>query len=351
MLAPIRHIIPITNIARDRVLPKQGKVVVRRGQKVAAGDVIAECVMAPAHLILDLGMGLGLPDAQAKEHLQRKPGEQVEVGDIIAGPVGIARRVVRAPKAGKIILTEKEQVLLEMPGKPFELRAGYSGVVTDLVADRGVRIETTGALIQGVWGNGRMDAGGLSLLGSSPSEVLSSNRLDISMRGSVGFCGIVESADVFRTAAEVPLRGLIIGSMPASLVPTAQKCPVPIVILEGFGRLPVNQAAFKLLSTSERREAMVIADSWNPLTGARPEVVIGLPQTSDLPFPSDSINFETGQTVRVVRQPYTGSIGILQSILPGKSILPNGVRADAAEIRLENGDVVVLPLANLEVLM
>jgi len=351
MEASIRHIIPITTIARDRVLPKAGRVIVRKGQKVAPADVVAESIVAPAHILLDIARGLGVPADQVGQYMQRRSGEQVEADDIIAGPVGVGKRVVRAPKAGKVIITDSEQVLLETQGRPFELRAGYSGVITDLVPDRGVRIETTGALVQGVWGNGRMDAGVLTVLASRPDEPLTSDRLDISMRGAVVLGGIITSTDVFSMAAEVPLRGILAASMPAEFLPVASKCAVPIILLEGFGQIPLNTAAYKLLSTSERREAMVVADTWNPYTGARPEVVIALPTAGDQAYPIDSVSFRAGQTVRVVRSPQRGAVGLIHKLLPGKVFLASGLSAVCAEIRLENGENVVLPLANLEVLV
>lgn len=349
--AHIRHIIPLTTIARDRVLPKAGRVIVRKGQKVSASDVVAESIVAPAHLLMNIARGLGVPANQVGQYMQRQNGEQVEADDIIAGPVGVAKRVVRAPKAGKIIITDSEQVLLETQGRPFELRAGYSGIITDLVPDRGVRIETTGALVQGIWGNGRMDSGVLTVLASSAGEVLTSNRLDISMRGAVVLGGSITSADVFLTAAEVPLRGIIVGSMPSELIPAAAKCAVPVIILDGFGQAPMNSSAYKLLSTSERREAMVVADALNPYSGACPEVVIALPASDTLPYPLETTAYQTGQSVRIIRPPHMNSIGSIQRLLPGKLRLPNGISANCAEIRLENNENVVLPLANLEVLV
>ena len=351
MVASVRHVIPITTIARDRVLPKAGRVIVRKGQKVAPSDVVAESIVSPAHILLDIARGLGVPFDQVGQYMQRTSGEQVEADDIIAGPVGVGKRVVRAPKAGKVIITDTEQVLLETQGRPFELRAGYSGVITDLVPDRGVRIETTGALVQGVWGNGRMDAGVLTVLASRPDEPLTASRLDISMRGAVVLGGVITSAEVFSLAAEVPLRGILAASMPSEFLPVASKCAVPIILLEGFGLIPMNAAAYKLLSTSERREAMVVADTWNPYTGARPEVVIALPTAGEQAYPVDAISFHSGQTVRIVRPPQRSVIGSIKKLLPGKTFLANGISAVCAEIRLESGENLVLPLANLEVLV
>ena len=51
------------------------------------------------------------------------------------------------------------QVLLETAETTLQLRAGMPGMVVEVVADRGVVIRNYGSLIQGLWGNGRMDTG------------------------------------------------------------------------------------------------------------------------------------------------------------------------------------------------
>ena len=42
MLAPVHHIIGLTTIVRERVLPISGNVLVRVQQKVSATEIIAE---------------------------------------------------------------------------------------------------------------------------------------------------------------------------------------------------------------------------------------------------------------------------------------------------------------------
>src|SRR4030042_1414804 len=135
-------------------MPAAGRIIARRGQQVRPTDVVAEAVVRPEHLLLDIGRGLGLLPQEADHYIQRRAGDEVGEGDIIAGPVGISRRVVRAPKSGTVVVAGDGQVLLELEGEFSELQAGYFGVVSEMVGDRGVVIESSGALIQGVWGNG-----------------------------------------------------------------------------------------------------------------------------------------------------------------------------------------------------
>jgi len=57
-----------------------------------------------------------------------------------------------------------------------------------------------------------------------------------------------------------------------------------------------------------------------------------------------------GQQVRVTRAPHAGSTGLLLNLQPGLSVMPSGLRVPAAEIRLETGEQITVPLANLEVI-
>lgn len=350
MLANVRHIIPVTTVQRERLLPVPGRVLVRRGQKVAPTDVVAETTVSPRHLILDVARGLGKTRLEADKMVQRQPGDEVAQGDVIAGEMRSGRRVIRAPQAAKVAAIWEGRVLLELQGRRYEMKAGYAGVVTDLVPERGVVIETAGALIQGAWGNGRMDYGLLTVLCEHASDELTPGRLDVSLRGSVILGGYLDHPSVLKAAGDLALRGLIISSLRSDLISMAAKCPCPIVVMEGFGRLPMNSAAFKLLATSQRRDASVVGDVWNPLTGSRPEVFVSLPADSAHNTPQPNQLFAVGQQVRVVRAPYQGVVGSIRAVLPGLQTLPTGIKAQAAELQLENGEKALFPLANLEVL-
>lgn len=349
MLAPVTHILPLTTIRRERRLPIPGKVVARKGQKVSATDTVAEAILSPSHLQLDVARGLGLAAEDADQHIQCQPGMQVAEGDILAGPVGLARRVIRSPRSGRVVLVGSGQVLLEVQGKPYELKAALSGTVASLIPDRGVIVETTGALIQGVWGNGNIDSGLMNVLAKEASHTLTADQLDVSYRGSVIMAGHVDSAEVIKSAAELPLRGLILSSMLPSLLPVASKVQIPILLLEGFGFQPINPVAFKLLSTNPQRDVVVNAEAWDIYAGTRPEVIIPLPSAGEIILPKDTDYFKPGQKVRVIRAPHLGEIGTVQE-LREIAAFPSGVRAEAAEVRLENGNVAVLPLRNLDVL-
>ena len=349
MLAPIKHILPVTSILREVLLPVPGRVLARKGQRVYPSDIVAEAVIAPQHLLLDIGRGLGVRPEEADQYIKVPVGVQVDEGDIIAERRAVARRIVRTPIPGKVVVSGSGQVLLQVQSKPYELKAGLTGTVVELYPERGVLIETTGALIQGMWGNGGIDYGLLNVQAKTPKDELRADRLDVSLRGSVilgGYCG---DAEVIRQLDELPLRGLILGSLSPALVPHALKVKCPILVLDGIGRLPMNNTAYKLLSTSDRREVSVHAIRWDRLSARRPEVIIPLPSGAANP-PEEVAHFRTGQQVRLLRAPQRGLSGELIRLLPDPVRMPSGVEALAAEVILETNENVVVPLANMEVL-
>jgi hypothetical protein len=349
MLAPVHHVLPLATIVRERTLPVAGKINAHLNQRVSPTDVIGEAVFAREHVLLDVARTFGVSTKAADRMIKVNPGDRVSQGALVADAGGIIPRSIRAPRAGRVMIVGSGQVLMEVGDAKIELRAGMPGVVTQVIPERGVVIRTAGALVQGVWGNGRIDNGLMVSLIEKPEDLLTSDRLDVSLRGSVILAGHVRDADTFRAAAELPVRGLILSSMLPSLLPNAYQMKYPILVLDGFGMMPMNSAAFKLLTTNNKREATINAEHFDRYSGIRPEVIIPLPVSSDPDEPIDFDAFAVGQTVRMRRPPATGMIGMIASLRPGLTELQSGLRAAAADVKLENGETAIVPLVNLEV--
>jgi transcription antitermination factor NusG len=60
--------------------------------------------------------------------------------------------------------------------------------------------------------------------------------------------------------------------------------------------------------------------------------------------------FAIGQTVRIVSPPYKSMLGTLTNLKQGFSVLPSGIQAQVAEVRLSNEGTVEVPLSNLEII-
>jgi hypothetical protein len=350
MLASVTHVLPVATIRRERLMPTEGRIIARRGQQVNPSDIVAEAVLRPEHLLLDIGLGLSLSPKEADHYIQRRAGDEVGEGDVIAGPVGIGRRVVRAPRSGTVVVAGGGLVLMELAGEFSELKAGYSGVVAEILGERGVIIETMGSLIQGVWGNGKVNFGLLNIIAHTADELITPDMMDVNVRGAVVMAGYCEDEKVLQSAEEMPIRGLILASMASTLVPVALSVNYPIVLIEGFGKLPMNQEAFSILSLSDRSEVAINAEPWNRIGNTRPEVVVSVLEGALPEVPTELASFAIGQTVRVVSQPYKSMLGTLTNLPQSLFRLPSGLMARTAEIQLSDGGKAQVPLENLEII-
>lgn len=349
MQAPVHHILPMTTIIRERVLPVAGTVTARLSQKVTSGEVIAEANWAREHILLDAARILRISPDAADRIIRCKVDDHLAASAEIAVGKGLFPRSVRTPREGRVVAVGGGQVLLEVGETRLELRAGLPGVVTAIIPNRGAAIQTIGALVQGVWGNGRIDSGLLVNLMEKPEGILTKNRLDVSQRGSIILAGQVVESETLECAAEIQVRGLILSSLYPSLIPIAREMKYPIVVTDGFGARLMNSAAYKLLSTNAKREVTLLAEPYDRYSGTRPEIIIPLPHSQQPSVPREVETFAPGQQVRMRRPPALGSIGTIIAIKPGLTLLPSGLRAPSAEIKLESGEVVIAPLVNLEV--
>lgn len=349
MLAPVLHILPLTTIVRERTLPLAGDVKVGVNQKVSPTDVIAEARFAREHVLLDVARTFGVSIRDADKMIKVNEGDRVPADGLVAESTGLIKRTIRAPRAGRVMVSGGGQVLMEVGDARIELKAGLPGVVTRVIAERGVVIRTAGGLIQGTWGNGRIDHGLMVKKIENADDKLTSDLLDVSLRGSVILGGHVGDAETLQIAAEMPVRGLIISSLNPGLLQTAMQMRYPILVVDGFGTMPMNSAAFTLLTTNDKREVTVNAEHFDRYSITRPEVIIPLPVQAEPGEPNDYEMFAVGQKIRMRRSPHVGMIGSIVSLPGGLSKLPSGLRAPAAEVKLENDTTMLVPLVNLEV--
>jgi hypothetical protein len=350
MFTPVTHILPLANIRRQRMLPVEGIVLVRAGQEVKANEVIAQAEINPEHISLNIERGLGVPRSRVSNYLKREIGDDIPEGGVIASRSGMFSREVRAPRAGKLVAVGGGQALLQVSNRPFDLLAGIPGIVLEIKADLGAVIQTAGAWIQGVWGNGRLEVGALQSIPQEKNRSVTPAQLDSSYQDSIVLAGHCGDREVLEKGADVRLKGLILGSMATRLIPLASRVPYPIILIDGFGKLPMNSAAYNLLSTNVQREVTLNAMPYNLLTGDRPEIIIPLSRVENPPIPINISQIKASDRVRILRQPHQGEIGTIETVLPGVKRFPSGLKVEAVEVLLENREKVVVPVANIEVL-
>ena len=83
------------------------------------------------------------------------------------------------------------------------------------------------------------------------------------------------------------------------------------------------------------------------------EIIIPL-AGENAPIPINLEQLKIGHRVRVLRAPHMGDIGTVNTVFPGLTLFPNGLRTEAAEILLEGEEKALekalVPLANIEVI-
>jgi len=350
MLSKVKQIHSMISIKRERVLPVDGHVLVRRMQKVAPTDVIVVAPLTPKFLLLDIAHGLNVTPERADELLQRVSGDDLVKGDVIAGPVGMFKRVIRAPSPGLIKIAGEGKVLYEISSTEYELRAGMDGTVTNIIPERGAIIETTGALIQGVWGNGKITYGVVQPISNDLLQELVPEQLNIGFRGVIITAGFCKNPESLEAAANIPIKGLILGSITSDLVPLAKSVDFPILVIDGFGNYPMNKAAEGILVANKDRNITLNAQALDPFVGNFPEIIISQTSHSETEPPSEVESLRTGKKVIIINGPDANKIGKIEYILPHKQKLPSGIETRVAEVSLSSDQRAVIPLTNLEIM-
>ena len=356
-IPPTSHVTLLATLRRERLLPVAGEVMVQLHQRVEATDVVARAYIPDGHQLVDVARQLGIPGEKADRLLVKHDGEAVKKGEPIAvrkTALGLARKEVRSPVDGRLVVAGEGKALLAAMSRPFELRAGIPGQIASVTPARGAAIETTGALLEGAWGNGHQDYGPMAVVGSGPKDALLSEQLDMGLRGNILAVGTLQDDAAFKQLAEVRIRGLIVGSLKSHLLSAVQRLRIPLLVVEGFGTQGFSQPAYELLTSNSGRDVWLSARPREWHTRERPEVIIPLPSPSAAPpAPAEGVALEVGQRVRIVRGGLeTGRTGTILALTDRAVPTPSGSRTRVATVDIgpPDGAPLKVPFANLETL-
>ena len=346
------RITPTTTILRERILPQRGDVLVRPGTVVSPTDIVARCQVPGEVKVIDVSRQLRLGRTVAAERIRVAAGDEVRAGDVLAAARGLAGRFrnCRSPVDGQVLEIRHGLILIEAAPVTLELQASMKGQIASVMPERGVVISATGALLQGIWGNDRTAEGVLKMVVDSPHKPLRARAIDVSCHGTLIVGGRILEAKIFEQALEAKVRGIIAGSARSDLRPVLEALPIPVMLTEGFGTLPLSQPAYSLLQSNMGREAILNAETRMRWDARRPELIV--PLQPEVPDPSpqpEAIPLETGMMVRIARAPYMGATGTVTGIPAWPQVVESGARLPVAEVELD-GESVLIPLANLELI-
>jgi hypothetical protein len=351
---PVTQATPLTVIKRERLLPVRGEVLASMGSRVEPIDVVARASVGGELHVVDVGRILSVKREDVDKYLLKERGNTVEEEEAIAAKGGgliPLRRVCRSPVAGKIVAIGSGRVVLESRGKTFELHAHLRGTVASVMPSLGVVIETRGALVQGVWGAGGETQGVLKMLAEDPKEELVAEAMDVGCHGSILVSGSLVNEEALEQAEQMQVRGIVVGSIGVDLMERASDFPFPVIATEGIGQVPMSSVIFELLRSNAGREASISGVTQLRWGIVRPEIIIPSQERGATPSPRQLGGaLEVGAQVRVIRQPYLGSVGRVVSLPPQPRTVDSGAKLRGAEVELEEKGRVFVPYANLELI-
>lgn len=252
------------------------------------------------------------------------------------------------------------QVIAEARGESglVSTLAGLAGRVTEVTPGQSVTIEGVATLINGMLGIGGPVAGplyfpprGESLaLMQAPrgSIVVFGQRAPLTLlqralaSGAVGVIAASASALELEGFARADLTALLDGMAPHTTPP-----PLTVLLTEGLGDTKMNGA---ILRTLEQRVNDVILLEGQTLArgNVRPEALLPLPATTTptaLPLPTA---LTIGTRARITAGSHRGASGRIAHIFTQARRSEAGQWTPSALLRLEDGSLVVTPLALLD---
>jgi len=357
-------------IRKERKLPLWGDVLVNKGDRVKAEDVVARALLpGPVHP-KNLAGELGIPPSELKNALIVKKGESIKKGQVIARArvfFGLFKVEATSPIDGYLedFSEITGQVILRENPIPVEVLAYLDGVVEEVIPREGVIIRTVAALVQGIFGVGGEKIGTLKVAVDSPYEILKSDRINENLKGAIVVGGRTADIEAINKAAEVGIKALVLGSIDDGVlrgfvgydigvaITGNENVPFTLIITEGFGDLPMAERTFNLFKKFEGLKASANGATQIRAGVQRPEVIIFRKDVDPFEEVEDKLergHLDIGTTVRIIRDPYFGEIGTVIDLPNEPIVIETESKVRVLKVRLMDGREVVIPRANVELI-
>ena len=355
-----------TVLVRERRLPLKGTVLARAGDRVSAEQVVARCELPGNVQTLNLASRLALDPARVPGSMLKPLGAAVKAGEAIAagrGLFGLMKTTVVAPCDGTLegVSHVTGQLIFREPPNPVEVTAYVEGVVTEVIPDEGVRIETRGAFLQGIFGVGGETWGEVTLAVAGPDADLRAENLRAEHRGCVVVGGSYVSHQALVRARELGVAAVVVGGFYdrtlrellgrdlGVAVTGTEDVGLSLVLTEGFGRIRMADRAWNLLSRFRGRRASVSGATQIRAGVMRPEILIPHDQTVAANSRTEDEGLRIGSQLRVIRDPHFGRIGKVVELPPELRLLESEARVRVLVVEFgSDGTRAVIPRANVE---
>jgi hypothetical protein len=358
-----------TVLRKERILPLKGDVLVKKGDKVKANDLVAQTFLPGKVIPLKLANKLGVQPSFLAQYMKVKPGEILKKGQILAetkGFLGLFKSSVRSPIEGELesISQHTGQALLREPKIPIQVKAFIDGIIVDVIENEGVVIENKSAYVQGIFGLGHETNGEIKLLISNPEQVISEKDITEECRDKIIVTGALLTLALINKARSVGVKGIItagiededikklLGYDIGVAITGHEDIGMTIVVTEGFGKINMAKKTLELLQKFEGFMASIHGMTQIRAGVIRPEIIIPLTfEEKDLTDVKPKVStLEIGELIRIIRQPNFGHIGKITALPEQLFTVESETKVRILEAELEDGTKVTLPRANVEVI-
>ncbi|MFO7683860.1 MAG: hypothetical protein R6X34_27840 [Chloroflexota bacterium] len=337
-------------IKRKRLLPTVGTIVTGVGQKVTANQTVARANSGTKFQVIPLSEMLNIPPSEVGGLLTLAPGARIHQGMPLIEKKRFMGRSLKfdAPYDGEFYGIKHGRLIIKQAGEVVELRALIPGRVIKVFPNQGVVLETFGSLIQGVWSTPGEVTGTLKVLTYSPDGFIFPEQITPDLTGAITAIGHIDQPLVLEKAADMGIRAVITGTMPAHMFGVAKTCGLSVYVTNGAGMHGFSQPVFDVLKEAEGRTATLFSSG---LEAGRPEIIIPADKKiTDEPV-SPTKPLAVGQQVHLLRRPYTNQMAEIVHIYTRAQMTLLGFRAYGADVRLKNKQVIFVPFANMEAII
>ena len=365
---------PRASYRARRVLPIDGEVLVRPGDRVEADTVVAQTFMEGDAFPVKAAAALGAQPKDLPGLMLVAVGDAVRKDQPIArskGIFGMMRTEARSSADGTVeaISDSTGMVLVRGPRRPVEVRAFVAGTVEEVLPREGAVVGGAVALVQGIFGIGGEAHGPVAVATASHAEELEERHVTPAMRGAVVVGGARMTASAIARARDVGAAAIVCGGIDDQdlrdvlghdigvAVTGSERIGITLIVTEGFGPIAMAERTFRLLASHAGRTASVNGATQIRAGVMRPEIVIPLDEgAAGGGMPAASAGgatagvLEVGTPVRVIRDPHFGVLGTVAALPEQPATLGSGSKARVLEVAVEGGGRITVPRANVELI-
>ena len=357
-------------IVRLRELPVVGEIAVQRGDTVEATTSIGVASLQGDLVIARIAEKMGLHPTDIVSMLKRKgiaAGSIVSEGQILCehrGLFGLFHTTYRSPCAGTVEFVSERtgHVGIRLAPVQLQVKAYISGRIGAVVPGKSVEVETIGAFIQGIFGIGGERHGVLRVLTKNPHDKITEPLIPSHCSGAILYGGTAPSAAALRLAAERGSVAMIVGAVDDGALAGYlgydigvaltgdEPISMSLIITEGFGELPMSERTLELLLQNEGRTASVNGATQVRAGAVRPEIIVPNAESASAAGVAvdEARELAIGSRIRIIRVPYFGLFATVVDLPPVLQEIPTGATARVLRAKLQSGEVVTVPRANVE---